>query len=64
MVGDSDVLVAASGADGKPACVVGVEFGERHFCDVELVGRGNAGWFASWFAWRWLGWNGKYGIPI
>ena len=38
MVGDSDVLVAASGADGKPACVLGVEFGERHFCDVELVG--------------------------
>ena len=29
MVGDSDVLVAASGADGKPACVVGVEFGEH-----------------------------------
>ncbi len=52
MVGDGDVLVAASGADGKPACVVGVEFGERHFCDVELVGSGNAGWFASWFARR------------
>ncbi len=36
MVGNSDVLVAALCTDGKPACVVGVEFGERHFCDVEL----------------------------
>ena len=52
MVGDSDVLVAASGADGKPACVVGVEFGEQHICDVELVGSGNAEWFASWFCRR------------
>ncbi len=52
MVGDSDVLVAASCADGKPACVVDVEFGERNFCDVELVGSGNVGWFASWFARR------------
>ena len=55
MVGNSDVLVAASGADGKPACVVGVEFRERHFCDVELVGSGNAGWFASWFGRRLFG---------
>ena len=60
MVGDSDVVVAASGADGKPACVVGVEFGERHFCNVELVGSGNAGCFA----WRWFGWIGKYGKSI
>ncbi len=49
MVGDCDVLVAASCTDGKPACVVVVEFGERHFWDVELVGSGIDGWFASWF---------------
>ena len=60
MVGDCDVLVADSCTDGKLACVVGVEFGERHFCDVELVGSGNAGWFA----WRWFGWIGKYGKSI
>ena len=40
MVGDCDVLVAAPCSDGKSACVVGVESGERHFCDVELVGEG------------------------
>ena len=64
MVGDCDVLVAAPGTDGKSACVVGVEFGEQHICDVELVGRGNAGWFASWFVWRWVGWFGKYGKSV
>ena len=40
VVGDCDVLVASPCADGKSACVVGVELGERHFCDVELVGEG------------------------
>ncbi len=40
MVGDCDVLVAASCSDGKSACVVGVELGEQHFCNVELVGEG------------------------
>jgi hypothetical protein len=40
VVGDCDELVAASCLDGKSACVVGVESGERHFCDVELVGEG------------------------
>jgi hypothetical protein len=40
VVGDCDVLVVASCLDGKSACVVGVESGERHFCNVELVGEG------------------------
>ncbi len=40
MVGDCYVLVAASCSNGKSACVVGVEPGEQHFCDVELVGEG------------------------
>ncbi len=52
MVGNCDVLVVALCTDGKPACVVGVEFGERHFCDVELVGSGIDGWFVSWFGRR------------
>ena len=40
MVGDCDVLVAALCLDGKSACVVGVELGEQHFYNVELVGEG------------------------
>ena len=36
-------MVAAWCSDGKSACVVGVESGEWHFCDVELVGEGLGG---------------------
>ncbi len=44
MVGDCDVLVATSCLDGKSACVVGVELGEQHFCEIQSwLERGKVG---------------------
>ncbi len=38
--GDCDVLVAAASLGGESFGVVGVEFGKREVCDVELVSGG------------------------
>ncbi len=64
LVGDCDVLVAATCPDGEFPSIVGVELSKWEVRDVELVGRGKFGGLAAWIdAWFLSGWcvrRGEY----